>query len=179
MDYPFSRLHSPFFTDTLDALKELVLVAERRDWCIMFKPHPNLAPRLPAVRSDNLVIIRETSGVECVKMADVTVTLASAISYLSLAHQKPTVLLGRNTLSGADAAYELESREGLDGVLQDALGHVDFQERLIRFNRHVSALLNTCLYPYGDKSDFSALSYEDAASFIINHCNGVSKKGEI
>src|SRR5262249_55082657 len=102
-----TMLHSPHYADTIDALDHLLEAAEAGDFSVLFKPHPNLHPKNFAAAHPRLIVARESNSVECIRHADVTATILSSLAYIALCHAKPAVLLGRNTLSGTGAAYEL------------------------------------------------------------------------
>ena len=168
MDSPNAKTHSPIFRDTDDALDALIDAAERNGWYILYKAHPNLQPRTPPRHHERLLVVREAKSTDCILAADVTATILSSLSYISLIQQKPTVLLGRNTLSGAGAAYELAGRDALDETLSAALSGDNFALHLGAFEKHVAALLGDHLFPYGEPFDEAALNYDDAATAVTN-----------
>ncbi len=166
-DYPHSERHAGAFEDSADALQAVLAVAEANNWGVLYKPHPNLEPRRLELESSSLVCIYEHNAVDCIDMSDATITLLSSLAYIALAHGKPTVLMGRNTLSGTGATYDVTSRSVLDTILADALEMKAFGRKLNRFENHVACLLQNCLFPYGEKSRNPLLKYEDAAHFLI------------
>jgi glycosyltransferase involved in cell wall biosynthesis len=166
-DHPRAKIHSPVYRETMDGLEALLEVAERRNLLVLFKPHPNLFPRPLELRHDRLIYVREANATDCITGTDATVTLLSSLAYISLAHGKPTVLLGRNTLSGSHAAYELGDYSNLDSCMSIALAAHDMDQRRKRFEAHVAALLKSRLYPYGDLTGFSMLGDGDTANEIV------------
>ncbi len=171
-DHPRAKLHSPFFEDTEEGLEHLLRVAERLDFYVIYKPHPNLFPRPPRFTHDRLVYVREPNASECIMQVDAVATLLSSLAYISLAHGVPTVLMGRNTLSDTGAAYELAAADELERCVRSALEKQDLEQRLYRFQQHVAALLKDHLYPYGGKTDFAALGYEDAVKKMVSIMQG-------
>lgn len=166
-DHPRAALHAPHFHDSIEALRALTSAAERQGAAVVFKPHPNLFPEPSGLVSDALFELREGRTIDYVRAADATATLVSSVAYIALACGKPTLLMGRNTLSGAGAAREIASRGDLDAALADALADRDGAARRARFERHVAALLAEHLFPYGGKTDFALLGYDDAARRIL------------
>jgi glycosyltransferase involved in cell wall biosynthesis len=166
-DHPRAQQHSPYFQDTEAGLAALLAAAERLDFYVVYKPHPNLFPRPLPVQHDRLIYTREANASDCIQQVDVFATLLSSLAYISLAHETPTVLMGRNTLSDTDAAYELAGPAELDSCLLAAFDRVNFETHLRNFQQHVAALLKNGLYPYGGKTDFATLTYEDAANKIL------------
>ena len=172
-DHARARQHSPNYKDTEAALSDLLEAAERLDFYVIYKPHPNLFPRPLTIRHDRLIFTREANASECIQLVDVVATLLSSLAYISLAHGVPTILMGRNTLSETGAAYELSAQNELDNCLNGAFEKTDLETRLLRYQQHVAALLKNDLFPYGGKTDFSTLSYEDAANKILRLMNQV------
>ncbi|WP_440408392.1 glycosyltransferase [Neorhizobium petrolearium] len=173
-DHPRAKIHSPFYRDTLEGLKALLQTAERLDFFVVYKPHPNLFPRPLDIQHERLVHVREANATDCIEATDVTVTLLSSLAYISLAHGVPTVLIGRNTLSGVHAAYELSDYGSLDACIRDALDKKDHELRTARYECHLAALLEKDLFPYGEKTDFSLLTYRKAAEKLFGIMDGSS-----
>jgi glycosyltransferase involved in cell wall biosynthesis len=176
-DHARAQIHAPYYSDTFDALEALLETAERLDFIVLYKPHPNLYPRPIGIDHERLIYVREANASDCILETDVTATLLSSLAYISLAHGVPTVLMGRNTLSGAHAAYEFEDYKTLDDCLRDALDRHALDARLLRFEGHVAALLKHHLYPYGDLTNFAVLSYRDSAQKLLDIIDGAQKPG--
>lgn len=166
-DHPRAKVHSPYFMDTIDGLKALLGVAERMEFMVLFKPHPNLFPHSLEIEHDRLIYVREANATDCIRETDITLTLLSSLAYISLAHGKPTVLMGRNTLSGVQAAYELEDYNDLDACISDALLAKQHDQRLLKYESHIAALLKDHLYPYGEVTNFSMLTYRDTVQKLL------------
>jgi len=165
-DHTRARLHAPIYGDTTECLTRLLDAADRLDFYVMYKAHPNLYP-VPFKAHPRLIQVREANASDCFGKIDAFATLFSSLAYVSLAHGVPTILLGRNTLSETGAAYELQSSKELDSTLSHAFDKEDLETRLFYFRQHVAALLMDKLYPYGGKTDFSELSYESAVEKIL------------
>lgn len=174
-DHTRAKIHAPYFSDTIDALEALLETAQRLDFIVLYKPHPNLYPKPLEIENNRLVYVREANASDCILETDVTVTLLSSLAYISLAHGLPTVLMGRNTLSGTHAAYEIEDYDDLDACLADALDRESLDARLQKFEGHVAALLKEHLYPYGGTNNFSVLDYRDGAQRLVEIMNGTRK----
>lgn len=165
-DHPRAKIHSPFYRDTDEGLQALLSLAEEHDFFVLFKPHPIIYPHLYDSH-ERLATIHEATGVDCILATDITVTLLSSISYLSLTHEKPTVLLGRNTMSGTGAAYELSSRENLADCLEAAFAAVDMPGRIDNYRWHVAALLKDHLYSYGEPKEHIMLNYDNLVDKLL------------
>lgn len=151
-------IHSPHYRDTIDGLNALLEIAEDNGWLIMFKPHPNLYPAsLPS--HPRLFIVREGNTIDLIDVADVVVTILSSISYISLARGKPTVLLGRNTLSDTGAVLEVDDRANLAVIMRRALTGEDFGAQIEAFRNHVGAMLRDHLYIYDPEDTLATRSH--------------------
>lgn len=169
-DHPRAREHSPFFVDTLEALQAVAQAAEMLDAFVVFKPHPNLFPRDIGLSLKRVILLRDTNTIDLIEQTDVTVTLLSSISYISLAHGKPTVLLGRNSLSGTGATYDLTDRDAVEKLLAEALAGTGLKKKLAAYEKHVAALVRDFFYPYGEEMDCLLKGYPDAADHVLSLC---------
>jgi glycosyltransferase involved in cell wall biosynthesis len=154
-----AAIHSPHFRDTMDGLNALVEAAEQNDWLIMFKPHPNLYPAIipPHPR---LFVVREGNSIDCIDAADATVSILSSITYIAAARGKPTVLLGRNTLSDTGAVQEISGRDDLVPAINAALGGLDAVARADAYRDHIAALLKDHLFVYDPDDSLASLSHD-------------------
>jgi glycosyltransferase involved in cell wall biosynthesis len=168
LDAPKARQHSPHYADTLDGLIAIAAVAAELDAFVLFKPHPNLYPRETGVALDRVIMVRDANTIDLITETDATATLLSSVAYVSLAHRRPTVLLGRNSLSGTGAAYELAQPAQLKGILRDAFEAKDLGRRLAAFESHVGALVKDFLFPYGEGTDHLLKDYGDAADLVLS-----------
>ena len=105
--------YSPFFSGNADALNYLLELAEKDDWLLIFKPHPNETDNGITYDIDNsrLKVVKYDNVFDLIDISDLTITITSGISGISLIHGKPSILLGRNGLTGKGAAYELDKKE--------------------------------------------------------------------
>ncbi len=163
-------LHSPFFVDSYDAYEYLGRVCEENDWYLLFKPHPNVPPRSSMFKSDRIVNLKYANILECVQETDVTITLLSTVAYVARVHSKPVVQLGRSSLSGSGAAYEISDIEDTTSAIQDALDRKGWEIKQRCWKEHVARLLRYYLYPYSEKSEeLLNKSYQDTARYILKH----------
>jgi hypothetical protein len=142
-----SRMHSPFFAGTSEALAALCTLAVRRDWHVVYKPHP-LAIEIPLPDTDeaHFTVARDADIFELMALSDVTATLVSQVCYMAVLSDRPCLLMGRGAMSGSGCAYELTVAEDLEAVLEDAIdGGFTAEQRDAR-DRHVAQLLTAYLY---------------------------------
>ena len=148
---PEAKIHSPVFVDTIDALQCLAFLAEKNNWHIIFKPHPMVVKwhKDAAILTENRVTtVLDADIFECMEKCDLTATIVSQLSYMALIHGRPSVLLGRNQLSGKGCAYEVGSEMELEPTLRKALeeGITDSMRR--SWMRHAAQLLRHYLYSF-------------------------------
>ncbi len=167
LDDPNTTLHSGGYGDSGGALAALVKTAAQMNAIVVHKPHPNLRPMRTELEAENLFEVFGGKSVELVRMSDVTATLVSSLSYISAAHEKPTLVMGANSLSGSGAVFEARNDGSLEKALEAALLDTGRAERKARLEEHVAALLHGHLYQYGDKTDFAQLGYTHAADRIL------------
>ena len=168
--FPRARLHSPHFESTAAALSRVAELASKNDWHIIFKPHPLAtdSAAAPEAPNEHVSVIRDANVFDCILLSDVTITVLSQVSYLALLQKRPVVLLGRSTLSGKGCAYELESRDDLEGVIKAALrdGFTNGQSQA--FRQHAARLCTHYLHAMDrDVEDLLGRGTADAAEFLL------------
>ncbi len=163
------NIHSPYFVDTYDALRELERVARENDFYVLFKPHPNTPPRVNTIASDRVIFLRNANIIECIQKCDVVASLMSTVLYGALVHNKPSILLGRMTLSGSGAVYEMTDTQSLPKLIDEAFEKANYEEKRIAWINHVARMLRYYLYPYSKASvDRLLKSHDDSARFLIS-----------
>lgn len=142
---PYTKInkadYSPVFKSTLEALEYLRLICIKKKWNLLFRPHPILSKNLE--RGNSLASINLNSIID---VADVTITIVSQVSYMSLFRYKPVVMLGYNELYKKGCIYPAYKKYKIERQLVRAIkyGFTDSQIKL--FQKHVSQLLKYCLF---------------------------------
>jgi hypothetical protein len=172
--FPFwwarASMHSPNFVNTLDALTELLPIAHEQDFYILFKPHPNVQPPSNIPVSDRLLLVRDANIVECITETSITISLFSTANYIAMINDRPVVLLGRSSMSGAGVAYEMDDVRSLRSVIRQALVRDGWESRVESWERHVAALLRYYLFPYSPSTEERLLrTHRDTARFLLRH----------
>jgi len=172
---PNSKLHSPYFSDTHEALSFLSKIAKDRNWLILFKPHPlaefpaDLASRIGA--PEFVQAVPGASIFECLEVAQVTTTIVSQVSYMSLIQDKPCVMMGRNYLSGKECTYEPQSQDEIAPAIDRAFAEGFTARQRENWSRHVAQLLRYSVF--GFDKDFSAPGLRpnsSAAEYLVSQC---------
>jgi len=95
-------LFSPFFKDSLDALRRLVETLPKEDFFILAKPHPkgNVTTKdFQQVLSDSGLAFDDINIIDAICLADCVVTINSAVAFEASVRGKPVLLLGQSVLS--------------------------------------------------------------------------------
>lgn len=171
---PKARTHSPFFVNTFDALQYLLRLAEKNDWQILFKPHPNIEHRQVDFKPfypDRLTYVTGANIFECLSESDVTVTILSQVGYLALIHNRPLVMLGCNQISGKRCAYEITSRQETEEVILEALKGKDRDEKHENWIKHVAQLCKYYLFSMDKEiTDIIGRDVDEATRYLILQC---------
>lgn len=168
---PRAKLHSPSYTSTSDALADVARIARRNDWHVLFKPHPLsvAAPSIANDLADAVTLVPGANVFDCIACTDVTTTILSQVSYLSLIHGRPVVLLGRNTLSGKNCVYEVADRQGLEQELTAAIRYGITPEQNAAWSRHAAQLCTHYLFAMDDDiEDLIGRGPEIAVRFLAD-----------
>ncbi len=166
--YSHSSLHSPFFIDSYDALMYLKRLAHNNDWYILFKPHPNVPPQDRSFIDERTIMLKNANVIECIKEADITVTLVSTLAYQALNHNKAVVMLGKNLISHSGSTYNPKSIFDIEQMIFDALNEKDWARKNEKYLLHVAQLLKYYYFPYSkDAIDITQKSFDDTARSII------------
>jgi hypothetical protein len=171
---PGARLHSPVFIDTLDALQALAQQAERNDWHILFKPHP-MAEKwhgsFKAVFPERVDTVMGANIFDCMRRADATVTILSQVGHMALIHDRPSVLLGRNQLSGKGCAYEVGGIDQLGPVLHEALDKGLTEQRRKAWKRHVAQLIRHYVFALEEPiATIIGRDVDEAGRYLMRQC---------
>lgn len=145
-----SHVHSPYFLNTIDALEYLVDLAEKNNWLIMYKPHPNIALSDMITPSNNLLVLHNANTSECIECADITTTILSSVVYNSMNRKKPSVIFGKMQLGSTDSIYQAKSIYEVEQTIKDALNHKDFELKLNNYHEHMARIVKYSLLPYSD-----------------------------
>ncbi len=136
---------------TEEALLALAAVCEKRNWNLIFKPHPgNPAPEIAGCK-ERVTFVRETEIDRLIKMADVVVSICSAVDYKTLIYGKPLVQLGINGLLGKGCSYIVGEAAELEDQLALALKEGMTGRQKENFDRLLQILLQR--YLWDDRSE--------------------------
>lgn len=163
--------YSPFFSGNEDALMSLIELAEKHDWFVVFKPHPieTAYGKICNIKNPRLHIERDANIFDLIDISNVTMTITSGISGISLIHGKPSILLGKNGLFGKGATYDLDKRENIGPLIAKAIKDgftKDMQERWLEYAARTIKYYN---FSFGtDIEEYIGRGVEDAAQLLID-----------
>ena len=102
--------------------------------------------------------------------SDVTITITSGISGISLIHRKPSILLGKNGLYSKGATYDLDKKENLGALIEKALREgftSDKQKMLIEY---AARTIKYYSFSFGrDIEKYIGRGVEEAAQFLVDY----------
>ena len=180
---PEARLHSPFFSNTLEALDYLSLLANKNNWHVLFKPHPMMEQQhaTPIVTCPERITCLPGANIfECMEQSDATTTILSQAGYLALIHDRPLVMLGRNQLSGKDCAYEIDSVEATEAAFKRAFLKDAAATMRENWLRHVAQVLKYYLIAHDPKvANISGRGIETLSKLIIGQVTVASFEEQI
>ena len=118
---------------------------------LIFKPHPGEpVPELKCGLED-VIIVRSMEIDRLICLADVAVSIASAVDYKVLIYGKPLVQLGITGLLGKGCTYTVSKKEMLEEQIHLALKNGMTKEQTENYNRLLQILLQR--YLWDDMSD--------------------------
>lgn len=170
--YKRTREYSPFFLGNQDALNHLLTLAEQQDWWIVFKPHPNETDDRILYRSNSprLHVFEQASIFDLIDLSDVTITITSGVSGVSLIHGKPSILLGRNGLHGMGATYDLDNKENLGILIEKAINEGFTENMQKSWLEYVSRIIKFYSFSFGpDIESHIGRGVEDAAQLLLDY----------
>lgn len=129
-----------------EALGLLVGLCKKNNWNLVFKPHPGNPIPLSDTSFEGVTVIQDMQIDKLIEMADVVVSITSAVDYKVLMYGKPLVQLGITTLLGKDCTYIVLERNLLEEQLVLALKNGMTQKQVRNFNRLLQILLQRYLW---------------------------------
>lgn len=172
---PMRKRHSPFFTSSIEALLTLDELCQDKQLNLVFRPHPltrdeDLKKCQDSFIEPSFVVDKVPDLYRSIKKVDLVTTILSTGAYISLLLNKPTILLGRNSLTSSQCVYELSSLEDLESVYEKAL-HYGFTDEMKKYwIDHAAVLLKHYLYPVNKEFDhLFTLKTSDLASRIQSY----------
>ena len=138
---------------TEEVLIQLIELSRKNNWNLIFKPHPGEpVPELEHGLEDVIIVwSMEIDRLIC--LADVVVSIASAVDYKVLIYGKPLVQLGITGLLGKGCTYTVSKKEMLEEQILLAIKNGMTKKQTENYNRLLQILLQK--YLWDDMSDRS------------------------
>ncbi len=143
------KYHSPLFKTSDQACRFLACVCEKNNWNLIYKPHPIMVKSGKCREADlpkNIIYVSNIDINDVIDISDVTVTILSQTSYLSLIREKPVVMLGYTQLKGKGCTYEAYVKESIEDKISEALKKGYMSEQKENFYQHMAQLNKYYVY---------------------------------
>lgn len=160
---------SSVFKSTFEAIPYINQICQKNDWNFIFKPHPGPRPDGydEMMRKDrNVIYVTDMEIDKLINLADVVISICSAVDYKVLIYGRPLVSTGHTTLSGKGCVYEVNDMKELERQLAIAIkaGMADTQKEC--FNIVLEKMLSNYMwddlthpdFPYGQSLSESFFS---------------------
>ena len=148
---------SEVVSSTADSYSLIREICKKNDLNFIYKPHPHARSKSEdeKYRSDESTIyITDMSIDRLINMADVVVSIASAVDYKVLMYDKPLVSLGKTGFNDKDCVYEVHSRNETEKILVSALEKDMTLEQKDNYNQYLQFLLENYLWDDLTHPDF-------------------------
>ena len=152
----WSKYISAHFHSTLDAVLFVSKICDRNQWNFIFKPHPSVIKdtgTAPEKLPKSLIYIKDMKIDRLIELADVVVSIASAVDYKVLIYDKPLVSLGHTTLYKKGCSYEPKNVDDIETQIKMAMDNGMTEEQNANFERHMAQLLENYLWDDLSKRD--------------------------
>ena len=107
---------------------------------------------------------------ELIEISDVTITITSGISGISLIHRKPSILLGKNGLYRKGATYDLDKKENLGALIEKAIREGFTSEKRKMLIEYAARTIKYYSFSFGrDIEKYIGRGVEEAAQFLVDY----------
>jgi hypothetical protein len=171
---------SPFYLRERELFRDLIQVARKEGYYIVYKPHPNskfLPEAITAIDFDldGHSIELDADVFDLIDLSDVMVTIGSTVSIHSMLQGKPVVLAGVNAFRGGGICHDLENREDLSGQIKKALSRVEFENQSRALVEFVARSMEYYSSPY---SSYCEEFYGDSGEGLARRIQYILKNGK-
>lgn len=134
---------SSVVSSTGEAFEYIKKICLKHNWNFIFKPHPGNDAYM---YEPNDCIFHDIQIDRLIKIADVIVSISSAVNYKTLLYGKPLVQIGTTCLSRKNCCYETASKEQIEENLVAALENGMTNQQIYNFDTHLAMLLDNYLW---------------------------------
>lgn len=131
---------------TEQALFLLSQICKKNKWNLIFKPHPTNPVKNWSQKLEDVILVRDMEIGRLIELADIVVSIASAVDYKVLIYGKALVQLGITGLLGKGCTYIVNEGQLLEEQLILALSKGMSQKQKDRFNHMLQILLQKYLW---------------------------------
>ena len=138
------RYISNIVDSSLDLLDIMTEICTRNKWNLIFKPHPidRFEVQYDIYRDNKQVCFIDDIAIEkLIDVSDVVVSIFSKSDYLTLAHNKPLVMVGNYSLSKSGATYSPTCKDDIESCIKKAIRYGVTEEQRVSFSINVQQIL--------------------------------------
>lgn len=167
-DTDFSKEYSPHFSTNLEIIIEVQKIAEKLNWLVLYKDHPNLISTKPNVCiqqsmvGKHVKILENINVYDVITACDLVVTLGSKSAIQSLICDKPVVLLGPYSIKAQTLRWglteldaDIPHNETLEKTLTTTLSNTEEGIDRQHFIDHLCRIIRYDLYEGTNDSHFN------------------------
>lgn len=178
--FPYNEItrkyHSPYFESSEEAAVYLAKICKENNWNFLYKRHPMMRGIHCVELPDNAIVSDNIDIHDAIDIADLTVTILSQTSYVSLIRETAALMLGYHQLHKKDCIYEPDSKEDIERCIKKALkeGYTDSQRKA--FIKHIAQLCK--YYVYRDFTN-KAIKYGKSIEDLSIYLDAVFRKTDV
>lgn len=150
---------SPVFASTKEVLLFLQEICARRNWKLIFKPHPFCKQYhddvISFAQNTGICTISDVNISELIDNSQLLVTISSTCAYDALFRGKPVLLLGYNGLSNKGCGYEAYSRDLVEKEMEAAINIGLTAQMKRNFLNHIAVIRKYFLFDNLEEKDKS------------------------
>lgn len=142
----WSKYISSNVKSTEEALDRLVSICKENQYNLIFKPHPGNPVSDWIEKSNEIILVKKCAVDKLIKLADVVVSIGSAVDFKTLIYDKPLVQLGLNALVGKECTYVVKNKEDFKSKIEQAMSFGFTDKQRGNYNNLLQNLLQKYLW---------------------------------
>lgn len=124
-------------------------LAKKNKWNFIFKPHPgldNYEEYEKWSQGEDFILVRHTGVDSLIMMADVAISIASAVDYKVVIYGKPLVEIGHGALQKQNCTYYVKNKNEIEKLLNEAVNNGFTKKQEKALDTHLLYLLEHHLW---------------------------------
>ena len=162
-------IFSPLFNSNQELVKFIDQIALELNFLVLYKEHP-LVRNYPKQKVSSKELLRTTIIDESIdiysllNISDISITMGSSVSYLSLILNIPCVNLGKNSASNKGIFIEASSIHDLKTILRKPM---DLEKKQINFTKYIAKELKYHMFYFNKNDKYFNLKIDKLINKII------------